>query len=30
MKWIIADTEPGSATALSAALGISVPAARVL
>src|ERR1700722_970875 len=30
MKWIVAEAEPGSVAALSAALGISVPAARVL
>jgi len=30
MKWIVAEAEPGSVAALSAALGISMPAARVL
>jgi single-stranded-DNA-specific exonuclease len=30
MKWIVAEAEPGSVAALSAALGISLPAARVL
>ena len=30
MKWIVADTEPGRVAALSAALRISLPAARVL
>ena len=30
MKWIVADTDSGSVAALSAALGISMPAARVL
>ncbi|MEO8052421.1 MAG: single-stranded-DNA-specific exonuclease RecJ [Acidobacteriota bacterium] len=30
MKWIVAATEPGSVAALSAELGISLPAARVL
>ncbi len=30
MKWIVAEAEPGSVTKLSAALGISMPAARVL
>ncbi len=30
MKWIVAETEPGSVTTLSAALRISMPAARVL
>ena len=30
MKWIVADTEPGRVAALSSALGISLPAARVL
>src|ERR1700682_5605425 len=30
MKWILAEVEPARASALSAALGISLPAARVL
>ncbi len=30
MKWIVAGAEPSSVTALSSALGISLPAARVL
>ena len=30
MKWIVAEAEPGGVAALSAALGISMPAARVL
>ena len=30
MKWIVAEAEPGSVRALSVALGISLPAARVL
>ena len=30
MKWIVAEAEPGSVAALSVALGVSLPAARVL
>ncbi len=30
MKWIVAEAEPGSVAALSSALGISLPVARVL